>query len=224
MSAPRRATALGVGLGALAVLVALTIAVRDRRTRAMDAQVRRWMRRHRTRRGRAAMSVVTLAGLPPAHLPAALICALIVGRKRGVAPAVPLALSSVVAFAAHHAIKAMLPSRRRPRDRFFERDQPAFPSGHTTGATAVSLTIGYILRRERMAPPVRVVPFAAGVPLMVGFSRAYLDRHWAADVMAGWLLGTGIAGLCVSVYEETRAVSEARSRLPRAPNPRAPSA
>ncbi|MBA2627470.1 MAG: phosphatase PAP2 family protein, partial [Gemmatimonadales bacterium] len=204
---------------ALAALTALTIMVRRDATRRNDRRVRKWMRRHRSGVGTGVANVVTLAGIPPVHLPVALALAWVVNRKRGVAPAVPLALASLTAFGAHHLIKAMLPSRRRPSAGWLRRHQPAFPSGHTTGATAVSLTAGYMFVRERLAEDEYVLPVAMGVPLAVGFTRLYLDRHWAADVLAGWLLGTGIAGLCITLYEETRHISEAKSRLPTASSP-----
>ncbi len=197
----RGRAALAGGLAAFAALTALSIAVRSGRTWQMDRRARRWMRRHQSAPATAAFSAITWAGVPPVHLPGALLAATWVHRRRGFGPAMPLALSSVAAFVAHHAIKSVFHSRRRPGAAVFGRHQPAFPSGHTTGATAVSLMIGYVLLREQLGAPRAVVPAAAGVPLMVGVSRSYLDRHWAADVLAGWLLGGGIAALCVAIYE-----------------------
>ena len=65
----------------------------------------------------------------------------------------------------------------------------SFPSGHAASAAAFSGVIG------RTVPPLRVpVDALAG---SVAFSRVYTGVHYPGDVLAGWLLGRGVARITV---------------------------
>lgn len=63
-----------------------------------------------------------------------------------------------------------------------------FPSGHTTTAAA---GFGYLAIQLRKFPLAGVV--LALLALMVGYSRIYVGIHFPRDVLAGLLLGTGVA-------------------------------
>ena len=51
------------------------------------------------------------------------------------------------------------------------------------------VTLMYLLWRERLVSLLPAFLVGVGWPLLVGFSRVYLDLHWATDVLGGWLLG-----------------------------------
>lgn len=76
----------------------------------------------------------------------------------------------------------------RPRPDLFESAlaylpmNAAFPSGHTTHATALALFVAWLAFREQRY----FFLFAAGViAILVAFSRLYLQVHWPTDLLGG---------------------------------------
>lgn len=63
----------------------------------------------------------------------------------------------------------------------------SFPSGHAQAAAVVWTLLALHVRKRRFTLG------AAAVVLLIGFSRVYLAVHYPSDVLAGWLLGVGIA-------------------------------
>jgi membrane-associated phospholipid phosphatase len=114
--------------------------------------------------------------------------------------AAAVALSSGLAFALSEAFDRWLPQPPAPPGHE-DRDKPVFPSGHTFGPTAVGLTAAYVLAREGHARGAIAVPIAATLPLVLGGGRMLDERHWASDVVGGYLGGVAVAGACLAGYE-----------------------
>lgn len=108
-----------------------------------------------------------------------------------------LALSALVAVLSGVLVMNLLKSGySRDRPDLVEHATPvhdaSFPSGHTTMASIVYLTLGIMLARTQQRKRVRifVTVLAVLITVSVGVSRVYLGVHWPTDVMAGWALGT----------------------------------
>jgi undecaprenyl-diphosphatase len=63
---------------------------------------------------------------------------------------------------------------------------PSFPSGHASRAFALAAFVGLRFRW-------RAGSLAFAFAVLVGLSRIYLGVHWPSDVLAGALLGVGLA-------------------------------
>ena len=76
----------------------------------------------------------------------------------------------------------------------------SFPSGHAVAGAAVA--VGIVLALFPPGERRRWEWVAAGFAFVMAFSRVYLNAHWFSDVVAGVLLGSGIAiGSAVLVTE-----------------------
>ena len=185
--------------------IALAFATRTRAVQSLDDAIERRAGRARalTRVLRAA-SVGTLPGEPYMHPSIGLVsAALILVLRRG--PLVPviaaLAAASIGAIVTHHAVKLVY-HRPRPLAALARgKTEPAYPSGHTTDATAVLVTSAYLLAQQGIAPPDVVIPLAAVLSLSTGVSRVVLGWHWPTDVLGGWFAGIGVAACAAGLYE-----------------------
>ncbi|MBL9161131.1 MAG: phosphatase PAP2 family protein [Planctomycetaceae bacterium] len=88
----------------------------------------------------------------------------------------------------------------------------SFPSGHSTMAAAVYLTLGMVA--SRFVPRRRLKILLIGVAMLVtgavGVSRVYLGVHWPSDVLAGWAVGASWALVCwcVTIWLQDHGVIE----------------
>lgn len=91
----------------------------------------------------------------------------------------------------------------RPRPDFVahivEVSSASFPSGHALNSAVIYLTLGVLLARVENNFRLRafIMGLAVFCTLAIGISRVYLGVHYPTDVLAGWILGTGWAMLCL---------------------------
>lgn len=123
------------------------------------------------------------------------------------APSLALGCAGVVASVAKVAV-----GRQRPPVslHLVTETEPSFPSGHTTDATAVYLTLALVVAITVLRSPrarAGIVAAAMALAGAIGLSRLVLGVHWPSDVIAGWSLG-----LMTATIVATTAVLIARTR------------
>lgn len=118
------------------------------------------------------------------------VALLLVARWRQV-----LVLPAAVAGAglAGHALKALIGLERPPEEfRLVAETSPAMPSGHAAGVAALAMV--FTLWWWPLGGWLRGAVVSIWVlALAVCWTRLYLGVHWFSDVIAGLLLGGGVA-------------------------------
>jgi membrane-associated phospholipid phosphatase len=192
-----------------ALFIYLAPGVVDGETRAIDQAIRQWMLAHHTPLGLTVVRTATRVGERLLIVGAVVVAWLLVKRGAGF-PAIVLCAMPLVSPLIVDELKDLYQVIRPDA----QPERPGFPSGHTSAGTAMALALGYGLIREGIAPRVGLA-VAITSPLLVGVSRIFLDRHWASDVVGGWIVGTALAGAVCVLYELMRLTRE----LPAEPLP-----
>jgi membrane-associated phospholipid phosphatase len=205
-----RALALAaVAIGAAAAFGALAAAVARRDTAQADEAVRKRTAAPRGGPVRRAAEVAAPIGKWWTYLPMALgasawLLASQEGREeRGsrsrMAGAGAVLVAGTVATALNPTFDNVLPQPPTPPGH--PRRKPVFPSGHAFGPGAIGFTAAYVLAREEIAHPAIALPVAAVLPLATAGGRVLQEKHWASDVLGGYLGGIALAAACAAAYE-----------------------
>lgn len=127
----------------------------------------------------------------------ALVAAIWLWHRSGRAAAA-LILAPPAAAVLHSVLKLVVARMRPPGG--LDKESASFPSGHTATATAVLITLTFVLRRERMISRSAAAALSVLGPIIVGLARIYRDVHWATDVVGGWVVGLLVAMFSAALY------------------------
>lgn len=115
--------------------------------------------------------------------------------------------------------------RPRPPGQLVPTSGSSFPSGHATAVAATAVALVLVLlpegsKRRKWEASAIIVTF------IMSLSRTYLNAHWFSDVLAGSLLGAGIAILSAGISTEVRDIVIRRQERKEPPGdpPRGPPA
>ena len=214
---PRVVRDLAVAAAASGGFALLATALAPETPTSIDRWVRRRSRTPALHRASRAMAPLFLVGLPGGYITIAYLLAhALRRRRRSGGPAIVTA--AWAGWLVHRGAKLVL-VRERPRKRGARRRTDSYPSGHTTGTTAMAVTGARILARQGLISERRALALGIGAPVVMGIYRVLDDEHWATDVVGGWLLGSSIALVCdalLSNLGRVRSPTESAARAPSA--------
>ena len=173
---------------------------------ALDEQppIDHWVRRRTSAPGPRRVSKLAAPlfplGLPGGYITISYLLArsLRRGRRFG-GPAIVTA--AWAGWLVHRGLKLVFVRERPPRHGQ-RRRVDSYPSGHTTGTTALAVTAARILARQGLISRRRAALIGLGAPIVMGIYRLIDDEHWATDVFGGWLLGASIALTCDALLSD----------------------
>jgi undecaprenyl-diphosphatase len=215
IAARRAAGAERVSALGLAGFLAIFVAVRAKRTEAIDLAITlRWQRVTHPLLGRA-MTAISWPGFPPQSrvIPPLLMATEVV---LGMPLEAGFQLLAWLTGAISEGLKALM-RRERPvagtdlRVVAAPLGGTSFPSGHVITYVGTYGWLAYTVH-SRLRPrwPRRiVVACLGGLIVAVGPSRIYQGHHWPTDVAASYLLGTSYVTLLAAIH---RRVSSRASR------------
>jgi len=155
----------------------------------LDRALYDWATRHYDRRLELMQWPVEMLGLPGVYIPIALGLARHRrrGRRRGTATITKAAFAGWLAVRLSrlviHRPRPPRPPHRRPKR------ESTFPSGHTTGVTALAVAAAMILHDEHILTSGQAATLGIGWPLVTAANRVYVREHWFTDVLGGLALG-----------------------------------
>ncbi len=100
-------------------------------------------------------------------------------------------LVSVVGSVTIFTFIKFLVQRARPEARIIAEHGYSFPSGHSTMSMVIALSLYFIFVSKISSSLGRrgLLVLALFWPILIAFSRIYLNVHWFSDTLAGFLLG-----------------------------------
>ena len=164
----------------------------------LDLAAYEFSARHHSRPLELIQRPLEIFGLPGVYIPAAIILARELRRhgQRGDVGLVNAAMAGWIALRLSRLV-IHRPRPPRPPGRG-PKSESTFPSGHTTGLTALAIVAADVLENEHMLTRRQARALRIGLPLAIGMNRVYVREHWLTDVLGGWALGAGVALACLS--------------------------
>ncbi|MEV8391768.1 MULTISPECIES: phosphatase PAP2 family protein [unclassified Streptomyces] len=193
----REAAAAALALAAvLALFVAVLDLLADGYEGLIDYTVLGEVIEHRSLPMTVFMEAVSTVAEIPLMAAAGLLALFLARTTRSWRPLAIVGGAAVLSAGLATLVKEVVARTRPPMaDAVVAETGFSFPSRHTTVATALLLTMAYLLARRasRRASAVALWAAALALAALVASSRVYLGVHWVTDVSAGFALGAAAA-------------------------------
>jgi len=112
-------------------------------------------------------------------------------------------LSLIIGLSSSEVLKRVI-GRSRPSDALMFLRDHSFPSGHAIISTIFFCLLYYIYQdniKDKLYKKL-FLAFCIAMPILISFSRLYLNVHWLTDVIAGMLIGIFWAALFIKIDKQ----------------------
>ena len=124
---------------------------------------------------------------------------------------VPVSISALGGVAIYKPMKHIF-MRARPDEVFHlvEQGGYSFPSGHSVTSVVVYGLLIYLIRKRCKNQTVKniLTVLCAALMIIIGPSRIYVGVHWPTDVLCGWLIGSAVLIIAVTILERMNKKNE----------------
>lgn len=208
----RAVTLTLVAFGAAAAFVALAVAVGREKTLKKDDQLRRKTAPPESHPLRKAAERISPLGKSVVYLPlAAAGASTVIANRHADEELLPFLLaagaiitSGILASILNPMFDEVLPQPPAPPGRE-DPTKAVFPSGHAMGPGAILFTTAYALTREGRSSAKALNTVALSIPLVTAGARLLEEKHWASDILGGYLGAVMISATALAAYEAARA-------------------
>jgi membrane-associated phospholipid phosphatase len=209
----RRALVVAGGLLLGAIVLGLLVAIPATRARVQDVDdaVRRVAVAVQNRPTTLIAEGFSLAGGVWINWPIRIAALLVLAVRRRFLQLAAFALAVLTSESLIGTLKAAY-DRPRPPGSLISTSGATFPSGHAVAGAVTAVGLVVVLLppgRDRWNWEVRAI----AVAVFMALSRVYLRAHWFSDVLAGGLLGAGLAlgwpALLQATFRRTRPLDAA---------------
>ena len=211
---------LGISVGAFYLFAVIAQSFESGRLfLIMDTRIEAFALSHQTEWLRSIALFFTNLGGPLALSALMAVFVLLLLYKKRWRDAV-FTLSTLGASVIFVSITKALFERERPVPGLLGEYGPSFPSGHAMMAVVSAIVLYYVGLRKIKSDMWRgIISFLVfGSAFAIGFSRVYLDVHWASDVLGGFFAGVFFATFAIIVLRFVTSLVKKYKRKSELPN------
>jgi membrane-associated phospholipid phosphatase len=183
----------GIGIGVLLAMIRTNAGVAR-----WDIRLARFGAEHATKFSTDGLRWLTRLGSTEVVLPLAVVVGVLEFRRIASRALIFFLVLTVLGqVAMSNLIKALVNRARPDINRLTGFSGPSFPSGHATTAAASYAAFALLIGRRRSRRTKAILSgVAAGITIVVAFTRVLLGVHWLTDVLGGIALGWAWFALC----------------------------
>lgn len=165
-----------------------------------DTLIKYWIEGIRNPLADILFQAITELGSPYAFILLGVLAVVILGKGGHLRVAQVLSMGMLLSWAIMKLLKDLIGRERPAGEQLTLATGMSFPSGHAMLSLVFYGYIAYLLLRHGKSGARRIAAYGLMLLIgLIGFSRIYLNVHYASDVAAGFLIAVVILAVMIRV-------------------------